>query len=236
MKFLRVTLQVPKGRSQALRDFYGGRLGLATADPDRYALGPTELVLEPGSGEPFYHFALLVPGDRFDAALGWAAERVELLPGGDRDEIIFDFDGWDACACYFHDPAGNIVELIAHRGVGENRGTGEFHPRELLGFSELGLVGNPRAIADALERLGLHLWDGELDQPGRLAFLGERARTLILTREGRGWLPTGRPSAVYRANVLLEGRATGDVTVCGYHVAQVRGRNDRTGRGIPDAP
>ena len=34
-------------------------------------------------------------------------------------ELVFDFTNWDARAFYFHDPAGSIVELIAHRGIGE---------------------------------------------------------------------------------------------------------------------
>ena len=84
------------------------------------------LELRAAAGAPFYHFALLVPGDRFDAALAWARERVELLPDRETGEVVFDFTNWDARAVYFHDPAGNIVELIAHRGIGEGGVTGPF--------------------------------------------------------------------------------------------------------------
>ena len=55
---------------------------------------------------PYYHFALLVPGDRFDAALAWARDRVELLPDRETGEVVFDFANWDAMAIYFHDPGG----------------------------------------------------------------------------------------------------------------------------------
>jgi len=43
---------------------------------------------------------------------------------------------WDAQACYFHDPAGNIVEFIAHRGLAEVADvTRSFSPRvSWLGF------------------------------------------------------------------------------------------------------
>ena len=220
MDFLRVELGASSDRLSALRDFYEGRLGLESLGHDRYAIGPTEIVFEAAAGEPFYHFALLVPGDRFDAALLWASERVDLLPGGDIDDVVFDFDNWDALACYFHDPVGNIVELIGHRRVGENGATEEFDASELLGFSELGLVGEPTEMAQSLDRLALGLWDGALDQPGRLAFLGERAKTLILSPVGRGWLPTGRPAEPHPVDVVLSGPPTGDVTAAGHRVSR----------------
>jgi catechol 2,3-dioxygenase-like lactoylglutathione lyase family enzyme len=219
MEFLQVALRASRERLSTLRDFYEGRLGFERTGDDRYAIGAdAELAFEAVAGEPFYHFALLVPGDRFDAALAWAAKRVGLLPGGDRDETVFDFDDWNALACYFLDPAGNIVELIAHRGLGETRATGRFSASELLGFSELGLVGNPNEIARSLEQLGLRLWDGELDEPGRLAFVGERARTLILSPEGRGWLPTGRPAEPHPVDVVLTAPPLGEVTTAGHRV------------------
>jgi hypothetical protein len=68
-------------------------------------------------------------------------------------------------------------------------------------------------MADRLEQLGVRFWDGELDEPGRLAFVGERARTLILCPEGRGWLPTGRPAKPDPVEVVLSGPPTGELRV-----------------------
>jgi hypothetical protein len=186
MRFVEVTLAAPLD----LRDFYGGVLELPQADLVTlcYKVGETQLRFRAREGEPFYHFALLVPGDRFDAALAWAQERVELLGG------VFDFDNWDARAVYFHDPAGNIVELIAHHGLEENGRGGPFDAEELVGFSELGIVGDKRRELELLERRGLQLWDGTIEEPDRLAFVGEKGRTVILASPGRGWLPTGRPA------------------------------------------
>lgn len=170
------------------------------------------LELLPAAGWPFYHFALLAPADRLEALLDWARERVDLLPNRKTSETVFDFTNWDAKAFYFHDPAGNIVELIAHRGIGETNATGAFTPRELLGISEVGLVGDPPALAATLGRdLGLELWDGTVAEEGRLAFVGEKARTLILCRAGRPWLPTGRPAEAHPVEVVLSGRPEGEV-------------------------
>ena len=171
MEFLEVRLRAAEGAVPPLKDFYGERLGA------------TRLQFAPSAGAPFYHVALLVPGDRFDAALAWARERVELLADPETGDVIFEFDNWEARACYFHDAAANIVELIAHRGLDHNGRKGDFRRAELLGVSELGLVGEPLLLA---------------------AGLGEKGRTLILVPPGRGWLPTGRPAEPHPVDVLLK--------------------------------
>jgi catechol 2,3-dioxygenase-like lactoylglutathione lyase family enzyme len=192
MRFVEVTLAAPDG----LADFYRETLGLPVAN-GAVRIGETTLRFEPAEGEPFYHYALLVPGDRFDASLAWARERVELLGG------VFDFDNWDARAVYFHDPAGNIVELIAHHGLEENGRAGAFAAEELVGLSELGLVGDRRAQLADLEERGLELWSGTTENPDTLGFVGEKGRTLILAPPGRGWLPTGRPAEPHPVEFVL---------------------------------
>jgi hypothetical protein len=167
----------------------------------------------PAEGEPFYHLAFLVPGNRFEAALAWASARGELLPDRETGEVVFDFSNWDALACYFHDAAGNIVELIAHRGFEESSARGEFGWSELVGVSELGLVGDPAEMAEEFSQLGLEVWDGIVDEPGRLAFVGEKARTLILAPPGRGWLPTGRPAERHAVDAVVSGAPAGDVVL-----------------------
>jgi hypothetical protein len=193
MRFAEVTLWAPRD----LRDFYGSELGVPL-DSETIAVGETRLRFRVADDGAFYHFALLVPGDRFDAALAWAQERVELL--GD----VFDFEAWDAQAVYFHDPAGSIVELIAHHGLEEKGRSGAFSAEELVGFSELGVVGDPPGLLRRLEAVGLELWDGTIDEPGRLAFVGEQGRTLILAPPGRGWLPTDRPAEAYPLELVVE--------------------------------
>jgi hypothetical protein len=178
-----------------------------------YAIGETTLEFAPGDGRPFYHFALLAPGNRFDAALEWARARVEVLHNTKTGETVFDFSFWDACAFYFHDPAGNIVEVIAHHGIGERDAEGAFAGTELLGLSELGLVGDTLAMAEVLERdLGLEVWDGDAHE---FAFVGERAHTLILCPPGRGWLPTGRAAEPHPVEALLAGSREGEALLEG---------------------
>ncbi len=185
VRFVEVTLAAPPDRLAELETFYARMTG------------ETTLRFRAGEGEPFYHFALLLPGDRFDAALAWAEKRVELLGG------VFESENWDSRAVYFHDAAGNIVELIAHHGLEENGRSGPFHAEEIVGFSELGLVGDRRELLGELAPLGLSVWAGELDEPERLAFVGEKGRTFILAQADRGWLPLGRPAEVHPVEYVV---------------------------------
>ena len=193
MRFAEVTLSAPRD----LRDFYGGALGLPL-DGEAIVVGETRLCFRVEDAGAFHHFALLVPGDRFDAALAWSRDHVELL--GD----VFDFDFWAARAVYFHDPAGNIVELIAHQKLDPNGRVGDFDAEELVGLSELGLVGDPPELLRRLETVGLELWDGSVEGKNSLGFVGEQGRTLILAPPGRGWLPTGRPAEPHPVELVLE--------------------------------
>ena len=213
--FVHLRLHAPASLLPTLAEFYGS-LGLRAAQPagggPAFEVGETVLEFLPGSGSPFYHIAILGPGDRSDQMLDWARDRLELLPDRETGDDAFNFTNWDARACYFHDPAGNIVELISHRGLAATGAAGSFAATELCGISEVGLVGDPPALAAALaHELGLALWDGTTTGEGRLAFVGEKARTLILCRAGRPWLPTGRPAEAHPVEIVLSGRPEGEV-------------------------
>ena len=97
-----------------------------------------------------------------------------------------------------------LAELIAHHGLEENSRSGPFTAAELVGFSELGIVGDRKLRLRELEAAGLELWSGTVDEPDRLAFVGEKGRTLILAPPGRGWLPTDRPAEPHPVQYLLD--------------------------------
>lgn len=234
MNFLSVRLTLQVDAAADLHWFYVHHLGLEETeqsnDHDLISLrvGKTVWRFAPALSyeTPFYHFALLVPGNRFEAARAWLTERSDVLADRDTGHSTFEFDDWDALACYCLDPAGNIVEIIAHRGLGETDATGAFEPGEILGFSELGLV-VPDKVAAASQlasETGLEVWDGELDDPERLVFLGERGRTLILSPPGRGWLPTRRPAELHPVDAVVTGTGRGVATIRGTkHRIESRG-------------
>ena len=221
IEILAVDLCAAASDRDALHEFYAGRLGLsATApvgDAASFAAGPARLSFRDGASgtRPYYHFALLVPGNRFDAALEWAAAAAPPLPYQGDPRVRFD--DWDAEACYVHDPAGNIVELIAHHGVAGSSCTGAFEVSELRGISEIGLVlAAPVPAIGALERAGLPMWAGDAPAQGEVfAFVGRKAHTAIVSSEGHPWLPTSRPAEIHplTATVTVGGGPTSTVTV-----------------------
>jgi hypothetical protein len=216
------------GLLAAMERFYVDELGLSRSGSDHDGLtlraGPATVgfLNHPRARRPFFHFALLVPGNRFDAARRWLGAQASLLSRPDDDRTTFRFDSWHALACYGHDPSGNILELIAHDGIGESGATGAFDAGELRGISEVGLVADD--VLDgvtALRRAGLELWDGELDSAGGgLGFVGRQAHTLILCRPGRPWLPTARPAESHPVTITLAG-ADGSVVETGVRDGHV---------------
>jgi hypothetical protein len=224
MEFLDVRFQAPKRVASDLRSFYLDGLELDPIDnveSDLIAVRVGSSVVRFSEDrslvDPFYHFALLVPGDRFASAHAWLKARVDLLPDPETGDTVFDFTFWRALACYFLDPAGNIVELIAHSGISHVSIEGPFRAHELVGISEVGLVvpDMAQSVATLERELGLPLWQGEVGDPARLGFVGEQGRTLILCRPGRGWLPTGRPAEVYPVHITIKGGRRSTVTLPG---------------------
>ena len=212
-----VRLAAAPAALEPLHRFYAGCLGftaeVGAGERLTLVVGGGRLEFAPGSdgGRPFYHFAFLVPGDRYAAARTWLERCAAPLGRPGQTSTTFRFDDWDADACYFHDPAGNIVELIAHRGIGAGRTAGgPFAAGELLGISELGLVViDPAAAVHTLASAGIDLWSGGVAGDGALAFVGRQAHTLILCRPGRPWMPTQEPAESHPVTV----RVTDAVTV-----------------------
>jgi hypothetical protein len=61
------------------------------------------------------------------------------------------------------------------------------------------------------DQLGLEVWDGSVSEPPGVAFIGQKARTLIVVPPGRGWLPTRRPAEAHGLDVLLSGARPGEL-------------------------
>lgn len=211
VRIRRVELLSARTGAVALKRFYLETLGFpaATSAGSGFgvAVGSDELWFAeaPGSSEPFYHFAFLLPGDRFAEGRDWLRSATPLLARAGSDETTLAFPDWNAHACYVLDPAGNILELIAHHGHAENAATGPFSASEVVGISEIGLVaGRLPDAATALAAAGLRLWAGDVHGPEALGFVGAQTYTLILSARGRGWLPTGRAAESHPVTATLD--------------------------------
>lgn len=208
---LQVRLQAPQAALGALASFYRDRLGLpCDPRPDALAVrvGASTVVFDAAADPPapYYHFAFRVPARRFAAAYAWLAERVAVLPDAATGDRITVFDGIGAVACYAHDPAGNIVELIAFDDLDVSDRPGEaFSGRELVEVAEIGMVTDDIAtLAADLGAAGIEIWSGAA-ATGGLAFAGRRGASVILAECGRPWLPTRRPAESHSVGVTLAG-------------------------------
>jgi hypothetical protein len=78
-----------------------------------------------------------------------------------------------------------------------------------------------RQLAD---KLALSLWDGTVEESGRLAFVGDPARTFILAPPGRVWLPTGRAAESHPVEALIAGRKNAGVELedSRYRIRSIR--------------
>jgi GTP cyclohydrolase II len=135
-------------------------------------------------GRPTYHFAFDIPENQLQQARDWLRARVPLLVG-DAGEEVFHFPEWNAHGMYFHDPGGNVAELIARHDV-PNAAPGSFGAGGVLYASEIGLVVDDVAAETAAiaGSLGLHVYR---QGSAEFAPVGDERHLLILNHRRRGW-------------------------------------------------
>lgn len=150
-----------------------------------------ELIKDQEDNSYYYHFAFNIHANLFQEAKKWLSERVELLSEDGEDEIDFT-ERTQANACYFEDPAGNIVEYIARRVTSPTANEQEFTPNNVLSISEISLTTNRiKDMAERLKEMNIPLRDHEeLSVDKYLNFMGEYddGAFILLGPVGRRWL------------------------------------------------
>lgn len=170
------------------------------------------------TAEPVYHLAFNIPDNQIEAALHWLASRVEVVRPGQTDTDIVNWPAWNARSVYFRDVAGNILEVIARRGLA-NGTSGTFSAADLLCVSEVGLVvPDPHATAELLSN--------RFSLPKRsvmqgFAAVGDDHGMFIISAPNRPWMPTkDLLAAPFPAHVLVRYSSSVDLQIPGtqYHI------------------
>ena len=197
---LRARLEVPSPLVAESATFYGKHLGmpLSSSDGERVVVevGESALELQAAPGKPFYHVALLVPGDRFGAALdvGGGARpaaagardrrgRLRLRVLG-RARLLLPRPGRDDRGA---DRAsrrrrGWVDGAVSRRGAtGALRGRHRRRPARR----------RRRARVTRARGLGR---DGGGREEASPSWASRRARSSSAAPDGRGFRPGGRPS------------------------------------------
>jgi extradiol dioxygenase family protein len=152
---------------------------------------------------PFYHVAFAIPNNKLEEALEWISERTEILPYSEK-EIIADFIGWNAKAFYFHDNNQNILEFITHYDL-KTSSTQSFSTALISGICEIGVTVEDVEHAcnefNTLFHLPYFIKGPRLQD---FAVIGDANGMFIISKSGRGWLPTMRPAEKHWTKVMVE--------------------------------
>ncbi len=176
-------------------EFYGYILDLDTAWKSDGRLeilcGKTLLVLHPyKSSSVFYHFCFLIPTGSLERAMVFMEGLgLELLLN--NGETITHFD--NGRSIYFHDGNENITEFI-ERPLVDFPHKESFDISDLININEIGLpTPEPEQIATELcdDHGIIPLAPEHFDDV--FCWAGDHEGAIIVVKEGRGWLPTGRP-------------------------------------------
>lgn len=207
MRFQRIELEshVP----EELASFYEDILELPVASiASGCAIIAGESVLEFRKAEnestPFYHFAFNIPENMLDRAMTWAEPKFPLLYHKKSKGPVVHFRSWNAHAVYFLDPAGNIVEFIAHHTM-DNARSGAFSSSDILNVGEIGFVTPdvPALETQIHEAFGIDTYQSSSPV---FAPVGNTHALFILAKQGRVWLPTDDVEAkTYPAKVTASG-------------------------------
>lgn len=150
--------------------------------------------------DPFYHFAINVPQNQFDDAATWLADRVELLTESETGDRMFVGELFNSQQVYCHDPAGNIVELIARHDL-SNDSDSPFSSESFREVSEIGLpVPDNKHAAQAIgNHVTVSLYNGDdvsaVTDDDQFTAIGNDRGTFIVVRQGRPWFPTRSQAA-----------------------------------------
>ena len=190
------------------RSFYNDKLGFPvtgiTDSEISFRIGSSVLTFrEVKNSTAQYHLAFSVPNNQLHEALTWIQERAIVLPYSE-DSIVADFSNWNAKAFYFRDDDGNILECITHYDRNVER-LGSFTKDSFEYIMEIGIPVDDVTIA--CENFYKQYNIPYFKKGPRLkdfAVMGDEDGMLIVTKSGRGWLPTQEPSGKYPMKILLE--------------------------------
>jgi hypothetical protein len=135
-------------------------------------------------------------------AFEWIQKRTAILPCSPNNPIA-NFTGWNAKAFYFHDNQQNILEFITHFDLQKNSEL-PFSPFLIDGICETGVVVND--VKKACENFNAYdipyfIKGPHLDD---FSVMGDSNGLFIISKAGRGWVPTQRASEPHWTKVCIE--------------------------------
>ncbi|MDF2960786.1 MAG: Glyoxalase/bleomycin resistance protein/dioxygenase [Paenibacillus sp.] len=203
----------------SLKYFYTGVLGMPLireqAGTFTVRAGRSLLQFEERlSIEPYYHFAMAISENQLDSAEAWlAARHIDMYRFADGKHQLYSVN-WHATSLYFHDPAGNIVEFIAHHSLA-NVSEGDFTIEQIRSLCEIGLPVEdvPRMSAFLNGSYGFGTYKNSDSQ---FAPLGDMEGLFILSKVKRIWLGSHQQAAVFPVEIDIKNGRIHEDSLGGY--------------------
>lgn len=157
--------------------------------------------------DSIYHFAFNIPENKLDEAIQWCKNKVDLIFIEDQN-VITNFENWNANAVYFYDNNGNLLEFIARHDL-NNAQNERFSSKSILNISEIGIV-NKNPLELGKELIAKHNLEffSKNDNSEVFAALGDDEGLLIMVKPNRNWYPTQTPSESNKTEVVIENKGT----------------------------
>ncbi|WP_289658762.1 VOC family protein [Flavobacterium panacagri] len=159
--------------------------------------------VEEPSFQSIYHFAFNIPENKLDEAVEWCRNKTDLIVIEDQN-VITNFENWNAHAIYFYDNNGNLLEFIARHDL-DNSENKAFSSKSILNISEIGIVNeNPLELGNELiSKYDLNFFTKNTNSEA-FAAIGDDEGLLIMVRPNRNWYPTQTPSESNKTEIRLQ--------------------------------
>ncbi len=155
--------------------------------------------------KPFYHIAFNITNNKFSDSFEWLNAKLDLLPM-DNGLPIATYPDWNAESFYFHDNNGNILEFITRFDL-PYYSSEPFSINDIREVSEVGIVSNDvAATAAKLHNESGFPYFSKSKATENFAVLGDDHGLLIITRNGRGWVPTHKPAQIFPMSIVADGK------------------------------
>ncbi|MBK7381238.1 MAG: VOC family protein [Ignavibacteriales bacterium] len=174
--------------------FYSELLGLQTKNKNQNSISflaghSTLTFIKSNRLKPKYHFAFNIPHNKLDEAIIWTSAKLDLIKNVDN-EIVSNFESWNAKAIYFFDNNGNILEFIARFDL-DNASDEAFDISSIQSISEIGIVTDtPIKLADKLVEENNLCFFAKGAKSEKFVTLGSDNGLLIIVETNRKWYPT----------------------------------------------
>ncbi|MDP4162691.1 MAG: VOC family protein [Bacillota bacterium] len=194
MKIIRVILETTMLKE--MKFFYHDTLELPLIrDTENFftvQAGKTLLTFTSVAGEKrYYHIALRTNLNNFDYFF-MKLESI-LLPDEEGRTSLY----WNGRQVYFHDPEGNVIEILERKSIYGN---------EKSKWHDICEVGMPVSDVEDFNRWLSRIPNENSSESDTFRFYGERDfGNFVLVKEGRPWFPTDRSASIHPLTIEVEG-------------------------------